>query len=137
MSAGARWTLGSFMVAFAAMFAWLPLGGLIPQNAWICYAFAGLCFLIAVACVPGRHEAIVGRTLAGAACAFSVSYLVYEHYHPGVHTGQSSADPQNALLLFLLWGLPSGIYAAFGKAPSFGRLGRTMVKIKEANDRKA
>ena len=80
------------------------------------YGFGGFCIAIAVACITtGRARTIVGRTIG--ACVFCVSaWYVYDMVMVGPLLSQSRAQPsvRNAVLLFVLAGVPALIYAIRG-----------------------
>ncbi len=128
MSSGARIFLGIAALAFSGMCGYVALAGTIPKNVWIMWVIAGICFMITLACIPGRHAHWIGRSLAGIVALGSVGYLIAMAFEPPDPSGVTSI--WKAIGLFSAWGLPSGWYAAVGRAPSFGRLKRMMENLK-------
>lgn len=128
MSSGARIFLGLAALAFSGMCGYVALAGMIPKNVWIMWVMAGICFMITLACVPGRHAHWIGRVLAGIVALWSVGYLIATALEPADPTGVTSI--WKAIGLFSAWGLPSAWYAVFGGAPDFGRLKRMMESLK-------
>jgi hypothetical protein len=122
MSRGARWTLGSFALLFAAIFVYSEQNA--PSKApLLVYVLAGFCVLIAVACFSRALRGPAVRIIGFMVFLAYAAYLAYELLREPAKSYQGRAEPHwlNALLGLIVFGLP-GLYVAIrGKYPKWGK----------------
>jgi hypothetical protein len=114
-----RWSLSPFVLLFAvfipiAIEQWTPARvALITGMEFMCIA------LLAGFWLPVRLARWAFRGLAGAVFLSYISYLIYEFFFSNepfrVFGNRGEASPRNALLGFVIIGLPSLWYALLGR----------------------
>jgi hypothetical protein len=122
MSRGARWTLGSFALLFAAMINWSEHNT--PSRApLISYSVLAFCVFIAVACFSrswrGPAVRVIGITVFLAYVAYLVNELLREPTK--AYAGESAPHWLNATRGLIEFGLPGLYVAARGKYPKWGK----------------
>ncbi len=122
MSRGARWTLGSFAVLFAAIL--FQSERTAPSKApLISYLVVGFCGLIAVACFGQNWRGPAIRAIGIMVFSATVAYLAYEVLKEPTkpYTGRSEPHWLNAIQALIEFGLPGLYVAVRGKYPRWGK----------------
>jgi hypothetical protein len=119
---GARLTLGSFALLFAAIFVYSEQNA--PSSApLLVYVLAGFCMLITVACfsrtLRGPAVRIIGFMVFLAYAAYLAYELLREPAKP--YGGRSEPHWLNAMLGLIVFGLPGLYVAVRGKYPKWGK----------------
>ncbi len=121
MSATARWiiaTVGALCaISFAAVAVLVPPGAMNRPGLW---GMAGFCSLIVVACFPGRFRLMAIRLLGASVCAVYIWYIIREVGHPLPRLRsyrQSDTNLVNAIIGFIVFGIPGGLVALSGLLP--------------------
>ncbi len=121
MSATACWIIAAVgavcAVSFAAVAIIVPPGAMNRAGLWMIAAF---CSLIALACFESRVRMMAIRLLGASVCAVYVCYIISEIGHPlpSLRTyRKSDTNLVNALLGFIVFGVPGGCIALSGLLP--------------------
>lgn len=126
MSLGSRIAIGIVALLSAVGF-WMmaldPSG--LPAGASVFYGMAAFCVVIAIACFfPQSHPITLRMIGAMIFCAY-IGYL---------HTSFGTQNLSQAMMGFLVCGIPSGYLAIMGKYPSWGR-GSEAFNAKQSKNR--
>ncbi len=113
MSSVARLTLGLVLLLSAVSFFLIgvTLGPQLPAGSWPFYGLAALCAIGAIACGWESSRPVTLRLVGGAI------FLAYGWY---VFDAWRGANAEEALVGFLVWGLPSGYMTFVGRYPKWG-----------------
>ncbi len=126
MSLWARILIGMVSLLFGISFLMTAIdpNGII-ENDIIAYGMSAFCFVIATACFFEQSRPITLRLIGLIIFIASISYVI--------NSFQSQNFPQ-AIICFLVWGIPSGYITIMGKYPSWGKA--TQVFNSKQNKRK-
>jgi hypothetical protein len=124
-----RWTLTPFVLLFAVLLPFL-IPGLTPTAVAITVGIEIMCLaLIAGFWLPARFGRWALRVLAGLVFAADFIYLVYEFLFSDTPfklvEARAKASPRNALLGFMVIGLPCLWYSLFGRFTLRAESGQT------------
>jgi len=122
MSRGARWTLGSFALLFAAILVYSEQNA--PSSApLLVYVLAGFCVLIAVACFSRTSRGPAIRSIGFMVFLAYAAYLAYELLREPAEPYGGRSEPHwlNAMLGLIVFGMPGLYVAVRGKYPRWGK----------------
>lgn len=122
LSPFARILLGFFSALFGVVLIWLEYLSTNSQNPYAMYAFGFFCLSISFACiVKGAARKFIGRVIGAAVFLLSGWYL-YSMVSTGAFLSGSRSEPSiiNAIIFFVVFGLPGIWYAVFVKFPVSG-----------------
>lgn len=121
MSNGARIAIATVGLFFAAMCSLMALSPKAGLTSWLPTAF---CLTLSLACVRGKVGKIALRAIAAAVFLLCLGYVITEAMQGNMGTGErSQASLPNAIMAFIIFGLPFGYLAIFGFYPVWGRFG--------------
>jgi len=112
--------LGVSCLFFAIAFTVMEIVGATDSHDWFTWTPAVFSFLVAVACVPGRHVAVIVRIVAAMVFSASVWYLLCEIMHPCVGDLCGGQSLQNSVMFMFVFGLPSLYVMVYGTYPRWG-----------------
>lgn len=121
MSAFSRWTIAVFCILGTIGLVVVCISSGVEPGQQRAFGVLGVfLMLIAVACFPGPGRAVAVRLLGATVFAVCVGYIFTESRHPLPaiqNYRRSEPNPINAVIAFLLFGLPGGYVALWGKFP--------------------
>lgn len=114
MSTGARVALAIATILSAAGFAVIGIvfGPELPSGPWPFYGLAAFCGLIALACLVRGSRPMTLRIIG------AVVFLAYVFY---AYDSIGDRNFFRAIAGFVVWGLPAGYVAIWGRYPVWGR----------------
>ncbi|MUG96883.1 hypothetical protein F7734_32895 [Scytonema sp. UIC 10036] len=113
MSIGSRIAIGVVALLCAAIFLMMALSASSspPAGAFFIYGIVAFCVVIAIACFFPQSHPITLRL---------IGIIIFCAYVAYVFDSFRTANLGQAIVGFLVWGIPSGYLAIMGKYPNWG-----------------